>query len=365
MNKKDMLNSIRKAEKADDALRHLGGAATDYLAFDYQGMRMLGALSQFNNNSQFEGDLDAVLTDNGGDEELKTKKDLIVRIFECIINLTFIEDQSQMPEVITILSALYELEKEYNDWGLIFEQVHTTFLPEMFFKELHVRFRRELKKVGVWVTFIEGNAMEYEFELEANLETHQVMSVKPITAPSVLYYLGTGNVNEYEPEGDYNPATKKYVDDKTAPPIVWGYTIHQLEGDNTTITIENVGNLNRKLNLGTASKQNIILNFRYKKPNPMPTITPGDLVEVNVEGSLYVDSSLTNVTTQYNFYDDGVLQDGSKCFFQNGKKPNLEAGHRYQIFVSYYVNYNQQMQFATVGVVDFGTVNGSAEPAGN
>lgn len=365
MNKKDILSGIRKAEKADNALRHLGGDATDYLAFDFDGLRMLGTLAQFNNNSQFVGDLDAKLSNNGGYDTLETKGDLIVNIFQYLIILSFTEDETEMQEIITMLSNLYELETEIDDWGLIFEQVHTTLIPEIFFQELHVRFRRELKKFGVWITFVEGNSTAYTFELEASLETHEIMTIKPITAPSTIYYLGTSNMNEYEPEDDYNPATKKYVDDKTAPPIVWGATIHQLEGDNTTITIENVGNLNKKLNLGTASKQNIILNFRYKKPNPMPTITPGDLVEVNVEGSLYVDASLTNVTTQYKFYDDGVLQDGSKCFFRNGEKPNLEAGHRYQIFVSYYVNYNQQMQFATVGVVDFGAVNGSAEPAGN
>lgn len=365
MNKKDILSGIRKAEKADNALRHLGGDATDYLAFDFDGLRMLGSLAQFNNNSQFVGDLDAVLSNNGGHETLKTKGDLIVNILQHLIMLTFIEDETERSQTITMLSNLYELEPDIDDWGLIFGQVQTTPLSEMLFQELHVRFRRNLKKFGVWITLVEENSKVYDFELEASLETHEVTTIKPITTPSKLFYLDTGNIVEYEPEGDYNPATKKYVDDKTAPPIVWGGPIHQLEGDNTTITIENVGNLTRKLNLGTASKPNIILDFRYKKPNPMPSITPGDLVEVNVEGSLYVDSSLTNVTTQYNFYDDGVLQDGSKCFFQNGEKPNLEAGHRYQIFVSYYVNYNQQIQFATVGVVDFGIVNGSAEPAGN
>ena len=74
---------------------------------------------------------------------------------------------------------------------------------------------------------------------------------------------------------------------------------------------------------------------------------------------------MINITTQYNFYEDGTLQDGSVYLFQNSEKPTLEAGHRYQIFISYYVNYNQQIEFATVGVVDFGVVNGSAEPTEN
>lgn len=372
MNKKDMLNSIRnstkKAEVVDNALKHLGGTAMDYLAFDFDDSRMLGAFSQFNNNNQFVGDLDAVLSNNGGNEQLKTKRDLIVEIFRNLIMLSFTEDETERSGIITTLSGLYELETKYNDWELIFEQVHTTLMPELFFQELHVRFRRELKKFEVWITFVEGNSTAYTLELEASLETHEITTIKPMTTPPMLYYLGTSNMNEYTPEGDYNPATKKYVDDKTAPPIVWGATIHTDTTDTTTIKIENIGELNKKLNLGTASKPNIILDFRYKKPNPMPSITPGDLAEVNLEGSLYVDASLTNVTTQYNFHDDGILQDGSKCFFQNGEKPNLEAGHRYQIFVSYYVNYNQQIEFATVGVVDFGAVNGSAPapaPAGN
>lgn len=315
---------------------------------------------QFNNNYQFVGDLDAVLSNNGGNEQLKTKRDLIVEIFRNLIMLSFTENETERSGIITTLSGLYELETKYNDWGLIFEQVHTTLMPELFFQELHVRFRRELKKFGVWITFVEGNSTAYTLELEASLETHEIITIKPMTTPSMLYYLGTSNMNEYTPEGDYNPATKKYVDDKTAPPIVWGATIHTLEGDNTTITIENLDNLNRKLNLGTASKQNIILNFKFTKPSAMPSITLGDLVEINVEGSLYVDASLTNVTTQYNFYEGGTLQDGSKYFFQNGEKPNLEAGHRYQIFVSYYFNYNQQIEFATVGLIDFGTVSNSA-----
>lgn len=365
MNKKDMLSGIRKAEKADNALRHLGGDSKDYLAFDFDGMRMLGTLAQFNNNYQFVGDLDEVLTNNGGHETLKTKGDLIANIFQYLIILLFTENESERSQIITMLSDLYELETEINDWGLIFGQVHTSLLSEVFFQELHVRFRRELKKFGVWITYVEGNSRVYDFDLEASLETHEIISINPLTVPSKLFYLDTGNTIEYTPEGDYNPATKKYVDDKTAPPIVWGATIHQLAGDNTTITIENLDNLSRKLNLGTANKQNIILNFKFTKPSAMPSFTPGDLVEINVEGSLYVDASLTNVTTQYNFYEGGTLQDGSKYFFQNGKKPNLEAGHRYQIFVSYYFNYNEQMQFATVGIVDFGVANGSAAPAGN
>lgn len=92
----------------------------------------------------------------------------------------------------------------------------------------------------------------------------------------------------------------------------------------------------------------------------MPTINSDDLVEVSVEAFLYVNEGLTNITTQYNFYEDGVLQDGSVYLFQNGEKPTLEAGHRYQIFISYYINYAKVVQFATVGLIDFGTVNNSA-----
>lgn len=217
MNKKDMLNSIRnstkKAEVVDNALKHLGGTAMDYLAFDFDGSRMLGAFSQFNNNYQFVGDLDAVLSNNGGNEQLKTKRDLIVEIFRNLIMLSFTENETERSGIITTLSGLYELETKYNDWGLIFEQVHTTLMPEIFFQELHVRFRRELKKFGVWITFVEGNSTAYTLELEASLETHEIITIKPITTGN-LYYLGTGNLVEYEPTDDYNPATKKYVDDK-------------------------------------------------------------------------------------------------------------------------------------------------------
>lgn len=374
MNKKDTLNSIRnstkKAEVVDNALKHLGGG-DDYIAINDEqaGLRLVAGLTQLNNNITFKNDLD-VKVPNG---EI-TRREQITNIFSAAfaLGMTFLEgggagQEGVIQEKLPTLAGLYAMENgsDHDDWGLVFKQLHVEPTPEMFIKDLTIGFNRNTKIIDLYLTFYMMEAVDYELYIKANYETNQIVESRPFEA-RIIYFLSTNNDFEYTPEQDYNPATKKYVDDKIAPPIVWGATIHTLEGNNTTITIENLDNLNRKLNLGTASKQNIILNFKFTKPSAMPSITPGDLVEINVEGSLYVDSSLTNVTTQYNFYEGGTLQDGSKYFFQNGEKPNLEAGHRYQIFISYYVNHNQQMAFATVGVVDFGTVSNSAPaPAGN
>lgn len=370
MNKKNTLNNIRKAELADEALKKLGGG-DDYIAINDEeaDLRLVAGLTQLNNNRSFKNDLDAKVP-NG---EI-TRREQITNIFSAafMMGMTLGEgegDTSQIQEMLPTLAGLYAMENgsDHDDWGLVFKQLHVEPTPEIYIKDLTIGFNRSTKIIDLYLTLYIMEAVDYELYIKANYETNQIIETKPFEA-KIVYFLSTNNYFEYTPEQDYNPATKKYVDDKIAPPIVWGATIHTDTTDTTTIKIENIGELNKKLNLGTASKPNIILDFRYKKPNPMPSITPGDLVEVNLEGFLYVDSSLTNVTTQYNFHDDGILQDGSKCFFQNDEKPNLEAGHRYQIFVSYYVNYNQQMAFATVGVVDFGAVNGSAPapaPAGN
>ena len=364
MNKKNTLNNIRKAELVDKALKNLGGG-DDYIAIDdaEADLRLVAGLTQLNNNSSFKNDLDAKVP-NG---EI-TRREQITNIFSSAFKIGMMlgegggtGQEGVIQQILATLAGLYAMENgsDHDDWGLVFKQLHVEPTPEIYIKDLTIRFNRSTKIIDLYLTLYIMEAVDYELYIKANYETNQIVESRPFTA-KIVYLLSTNNDFKYTPEQDYNPATKKYVDDKTAPPIVWGATIHTLEGDNTTITIENLGNLNRKLNLGTASKQNIILNFKFTKPSAMPSITPGDLVEINVEGSLYVDASLTNVTTQYNFYEGGTLQDGSKYFFQNNEKPTLQAGHRYQIFISYYVNYNQQMAFATVGLIDFGTVSNSA-----
>lgn len=365
MNKKNTLSKVKKVEVIEKAVKYLTALGItdggDYVPIEFDGGTFLtGIIQTGNNGNPIINDLDAKVP-NG----TITRREQIADIIENAFSLSMV-DEPIMPSLATAIADLYAMENgaDHDNWEISVRQINAIPMS-LYIEEMLVTFNRSAKTVNISVSFVESDAVRYSFTAEANLETHAVNVTKPTSVVSVLS-LNTWNNHTFEPEDDYNPATKKYVDDKTAPPIVWGATIHTLEGNNTTITIENLDNLNRKLNLGTASKQNIILNFKFTKPSAMPSITPGDLVEINVEGSLYVDSSLTNVTTQYNFYEGGTLQDGSKYFFQNGEKPNLEAGHRYQIFISYYVNYNQQMAFATVGVVDFGTVSNSAPaPAGN
>lgn len=367
MNKKNTLNNIRKAESVDEALKTLGGGDY-YIAIDDEemGLRLVAGLTQLNENYSFKNDLDAKVP-NG---EI-TRREQITNIFSVAFTLGMMVGEGggeeAIPEMLPTLAELYAMENgsDHDDWGLVFKQLHVEPTPEIYVKDLTIGFNRSTKIIDLYLTLYIMEAVDYELYLKANYETNEIIELRPLEA-KIMYFLSTNNDFEYTPEQDYNPATKKYVDDKIAPPIVWGATIHTLEGDNTTITIENLDNLNRKLNLGTASKQNIILDFKFTKPSAMPSITPGDLVEINVEGSLYVDESLSSVTTQYKFYEGGTLQDGSKYFFQNGEQPTLKAGHRYQIFISYYFNHNEQMAFATVGVVDFGTGSGSVPaPAGN
>ena len=364
MNKKNTLNNIRKAELVDKALKNLGGG-DDYIAIDdaEAGLKLVAGLTQLNNNSSFKNDLDAKVP-NG---EI-TRREQITNIFSAAFTLgmTFFEgggagQEGVIQEKLPALAGLYAMENgsDHDDWGLVFKQLHVEPTPEMFIKDLTIGFNRNTKIIDLYLTFYMMEAVDYELYIKANYETNQIVELRPFEA-GIIYSLSTGNDFEYIPEGDYNPATKKYVDDKITPPIVRGNLIHQVEGDNTTTTIENIGNLSRKVNLGTATKQNIILNFKYTKPSDMPTINSDDLVEVSVEAFLYVNEGLSNITTQYNFYEDGVLQDGSVYLFQNGEKPTLEAGHRYQIFISYYINYAKVVQFATVGLIDFGTVNNSA-----
>lgn len=364
MNKKNTLNNIRKAELVDEALKKLGGG-DDYIAIEDEGagLKLVAGLTQLNNNSSFKNDLD-VKVPNG---EI-TRREQITNIFSSafMMGMTFFEgggagQEGVIQEKLSTLAGLYAMENgsDHDDWGLVFKQLHVEPTPEMFIKDLTIGFNRNTKIIDLYLTFYMMEAVDYELYIKANYETNQIVESRPFGA-GIIYFLSTSNDFEYIPEGDYNPATKKYVDDKMPSPIVRGNLIHQVEGENTTTTIENIGNLSRKVNLGTATKQNIILNFKYTKPLDVPTINSDDLVEVSVEAFLYVNEGLSNITTQYNFYEDGVLQDGSVYLFQNGEKPTLEAGHRYQIFISYYINYAKVVQFATVGLIDFGTVNNSA-----
>ena len=357
-----------KVNGVDDALRHLGG--DDYIAIEDEEMslKLLAGLTQLNNNFSFKNDLDAKVP-NG---EI-TRREQITNIFSVafMIGMAIGEGEEggeeAIQEMLPTLAELYAMENgsDHDDWGLVFKQLHVEPTPEIYVKDLTIGFNRSTKIINLYLTLYIMEAVDYELHIKANYETNEIIELNPFEA-GIIYFLSTSNEFEYEPEGDYNPATKKYVDDKMTVPIVRGNLIHQVQGENTTTTIENIGNLSRKVNLGTATKQNIILNFKYTKPSDMPTINSDDLVEVSVEAFLYVNEGLSNVTTQYNFYEDGVLQDGSVYLFQNGEQPTLEAGHRYQIFISYYINDAKVVRFATVGLIDFGTVsNSEPAPAGN
>ena len=360
MIKKNTLNNIRKAELVDKALKTLGGGE-DYIAINDEetGLKLVAGLEQLNNNSSFKNDLDTKVP-NG---EI-TRREQITNIFTTAFMIGMTEDETQIPEMLPTLAGLYAMENgsDHDNWGLVFKQLHVEPMPETYVKDLTIGFKRNTKIIDLYLTFYVTESADYELYLKANYETNEIVELKPLKA-KMVYFLSTNNEFEYTPEKDYNPATKKYVDDKINT-IVRGNLIHQVEGETTTTTIENLGNLNRKVNLGTAHKPNINLNFKYTKPSAIPTINSDDLVEISVEAFLYVDETLSNVATQYNFYEDGVLQNGSVYLFQNGKQPILEAGHRYQIFISYYINDSKKVNFATVGVIDFGAVSNS-EPTGN
>ena len=368
MNKKNTLNNIRKAELVDEALKTLGGG-DDYIAIDdaETGLKLVASLTRLNNNISFKNDLD-VKVPNG---EI-TRREQITKIFSAafMMGMTLIDgeeagQEEAIKEMLPTLAELYAMENgsDHDNWGLVFKQLHVEPTPEIYIKDLTIGFKRSTKIIDLYLTFYMMESVDYELHIKANYETNQIVELKPFEA-KMMYFLSTNNEFEYTPEQDYNPATKKYVDDKIVPPIVRGNLIHQVEGDTTTTTIENLGNLSRKINLGTASKPNINLNFKYTKPSTIPTINSDDLVEVSVEAFLYVDESLSNITTQYNFYENGTLQNGSIYLFQNNEQPTLKAGHRYQIFISYYINDAKVVRFATVGLIDFGTVSNS-EPAEN
>lgn len=361
MNKKNTLNNIRKAESVDEALKTLGGGDY-YIAIDDEemGLRLLAGLTQLNENYSFKNDLDAKVP-NG---EI-TRREQITNIFSVafMIGMTIVEEggEEEIQGLLPTLAGLYAMENgsDHDDWGLVFKQLHVEPTPEIYVKDLTIGFNRSTKIIDLYLTFYIMEAVDYELYLKANYETNEIIELRPFEA-GIIYFLSTNNEFEYIPEQDYNPATKKYVDDKIAPPIVRGNVIHQVVGETTTNTIENLGNLNRKVDLGIARKPNIVLNFKFTKPSVIPTINSDDLVEVSVEAFLDVDEGLSNITTQYNFYENGTLQDGSIYLFQNGEKPTLEAGHRYQIFISYYINDTKKVRFATVGLIDFGTFNNSA-----
>ena len=365
MNKKNTLTKVKKVEVIEKAVKYLTALGItdggDYVPIEFDGGTFLTGITQTDNNGDpIINDLDAKVP-NG----TITRREQIAGIIENAFGLSMV-DEPIMPDLATAIADLYAMENgtDHDNWEISVMQINAIPMS-LYIEEMYIAFDRSAKTVDVDLSFVESDAVRYRFTAEANLETHAVNVTKPTSVVSVLS-LNTWNDYTYEPEGDYNPATKKYVDDKLAPPIVRGNVIHQIVGETTTNTIENLGNFNRKVDLGIASKPNIVLNFKFTKPSVIPTINSDDLVEINVEAFLDVDEGLSNITTQYNFYENGTLQDGSIYLFQNGEKPTLEAGHRYQIFISYYINDTKKVRFATVGLIDFGTFNNSAPaPAGN
>ncbi|MGM9544786.1 MAG: hypothetical protein ACI3T9_07345 [Romboutsia timonensis] len=363
MNKKNTLDKVRKVEGINEALKYLADSE-DYITLEFDGSKLLGGLIQRNDGTDFTNDLSGKVP-NG----TMTRREQISAIFESAVGLAM-ADESAMPDIISTIADLYNMENgtDHDKWQIIINQVSAYCINEIYFQKVVVTFDRSIKTLEVLVQIIMQNSTLFEFHLNANLETHTVTYLSPLE-PNIVFFLNTENTLEYEPIEDYNPATKKYVDDNcgvasvvyySGENIVPGETDGTLDAQSVSIlTIANNGKFNRKIDLGMASESNIRLDFKYTKPSNLPTLSSSDdMIEVNVEAFLYINDNLASVNdVEYNFYEDGTLMDGSAYLFQDDTLPTFEVGHKYQIFISYYLSggTSKSVTFATIGVVDFGT----------
>ena len=367
-----------RVEGIDNALRHLC-STTDgaYVTSRLDVTPVLCGVIQKSNGVEFTNDLSEKVP-NGE----VTRGELIGNIFEQAVILALSEEEARQ-EIIQELATLYATENgaDHDNWYLVFNQVCNQCLPDLWVSLAEVAFNRTENKFSIQVQFIMYSSIHYGFELEAKLDTYEVTSVVSLHPTSVLF-LNTENESEYTPTADYHPATKKYVDDKCATdggsangidPVVYyvGAVIEPVEADGgleaqetVNLTITNDGKLNRKVNLGEVNATDIQLDFKYTTPTNAPTITSNDAIEVSVEAFLYINDSLSNVNVNFGFYENGISADDNMYLFQGGTTPTFEAGHQYQIFISYYVTSHNTVGFATIGAIDFSVVGNSA-PTGN
>ena len=369
-----------RVEGIDNALKHLVTPMSDegtYVATQLDGTPVLCGVVQKSNGVEFTNDLSEKVP-NGE----VTRGELLGNIFDTAVAAAMSEEGA-LSEIIQGLATLYAMENgaDHDKWYLVFNQVCTQCLPDFWVSLAEVTFNRTEKKLSIQVQFIMYSSIHYDFSLEAKLDTYEVTSMVALHPTSALL-LNTENTVEYTPTADYHPATKKYVDDKCATaggsaggidPVVYyvGEVIEPTEADGeleaqetVNLTITNDGKLNRKVNLGEVNATDIQLDFKYTTPTNAPTIASNDAIEVSVEAFLYINDSLSNVNVNFGFYEDGISADDNMYLFQGGTTPTFEAGHQYQIFISYYVTSHNTVGFATIGAIDFSVVGNSA-PTGN
>lgn len=212
MIKKDTLSNIKKVNEIDIALKHLGSTTEGtYLPCFLDGNPVLCSVIQMSNGIEFTNDLSEKVP-NGK----VTRGELLGSIFDTAITLAWSEEAHRQ-QAIQDLATLYAMENgtDHDKWGLTFYQISSQCLEETHVSQVYTSLNRTENKIFVRVEIIQSNSISSSFELEAKLDTYTVVSVAPLSPVSALF-LNTGNDFEYTPTENYNPATKKYVDDKCA-----------------------------------------------------------------------------------------------------------------------------------------------------
>lgn len=212
MNKKNTLSSIKKVNEIDIALKHLCSTIDGtYVSCFLDGNPVLCGVIQMNNGVEFTNDLSEKVP-NGE----TTRGELIGNIFDTAIILAWSEEEYRQ-QVIQDLAELYAMENgaDHDRWFLVFNQVSSQCIEDLSVSQAEVELNRAENKIFVRVQMIQSNSIFLSFSLEATLDTYTIVSIEPLSSESALF-LNTENEFEYTPTEDYNPATKKYVDDKCA-----------------------------------------------------------------------------------------------------------------------------------------------------
>lgn len=212
MNKKNTLSNIKKVSEIDIALKHLC-STTDgtYISCFLDGNPVLCGLIQMSNGIEFTNDLSEKVPNGEA-----TREELIKSIFDKTITLARSEEAYRQ-QVIQDLAGLYDMENgsDHDKWELTFYQVSSKCFEEIYINQVYISLSRTENKIFVRVEMVQSNSIFLSFSLEAKLDTYAIVSIKPLSSEFALF-LNTENTTEYTPTEDYNPATKKYVDDKCA-----------------------------------------------------------------------------------------------------------------------------------------------------
>ena len=212
MNKKNTLSSIKKVNEIDIALKHLCSTIDGtYVSCFLDGNPVLCGVIQMNNGVEFTNDLSEKVP-NG---EI-TRGELIGNIFDTAIILAWSEEAYRQ-QIIQDLAGLYAMENgaDHDKWFLVFNQVSTQCIEDLLVSQAEVELNRTENKIFVRVQMIQSNSIFLSFSLEATLDTYTIVSIEPLSSEFALF-LNTENEFEYTPTENYNPATKKYVDDACA-----------------------------------------------------------------------------------------------------------------------------------------------------